>query len=312
VIGVARALSRVARGTDRASIGALMVYAAAVAVVVSLPVLRRLYTPGPPSGGAAGLPAAGASTSAPTEIDELVTAPQFATSQLERSAHVARTWEKIGGVGVNIVTVNPRPGNVNVVLGLAKGTVLSQGRFGRESFGSMVRRFRPRVAVNGTHFNLRTNAPVGALVMEGRLIYDGLSSAVLTVGEDGRVRIEYHRSKFGRDFGWAGTIRTAIGAGPMLLRNGRVTLTPHDEGFGDPSLFALARRSAVGVTPEGKLLLVTIHTPVTLNKLAYILLRLGAVDAMALDGGSSSALYSNGQFITTPSRQLTNLILVYD
>jgi exopolysaccharide biosynthesis protein len=33
---------------------------------------------------------------------------------------------------------------------------------------------------------------------------------------------------------------------------------------------------------------------------------------MALDGGSSSALYSNGQFITKPGRKLTNLILVYD
>ncbi len=311
-MGVARLNGLAGHGTDRASVGALVVYAAAVAVVVSMPALRHFVGVERAAPPAAAPPGVGPNVSAPTAIDELVTAPQFTTSQPERSAHIARTWERVGGVGVNVVTVNPRPENVNVVLGLAQGTVLSQGKFGRETFGAMVRRFRPRVAINGTYFHLRTNAPVGALVMEGRLIYDGLSSAVLTVGEDGHLRIEYHRSKFGRDFGWAGTVRTAIGAGPMLLRNGRVALTPYDEGFGDPSLFALARRSAVGVTPEGKLLLVTIHTPVTLNKLAYIMLRLGAVDVMALDGGSSSALYSNGQFITTPGRKLTNLILVYD
>jgi exopolysaccharide biosynthesis protein len=176
----------------------------------------------------------------------------------------------------------------------------------------MVRRLKPRVAINGTYFNLRNNEPVGALVMEGRLIYDGLSSAVLTIGEDGQVSIEYHRGKFGRNFGWANNVRTAVGAGPLLLQDGRVALRPHDEGFGDPSLFALARRSAAGVTSQGKLLLVTISTPITLNKLAFVMLRLGAVDAMALDGGSSTALYSNGQFITRPQRELTNLILVYD
>jgi len=310
VIGVARTTSVPGRGADRASIGALIVYAAVVAGIVALPVVRRFYMPPSPPGRSYGL--FGPYTSGPTAVDELVTAPQFTTSQPERSAHISRTWEVVGGIGANVVTVNPKPENVKVVLGLAQGTVLSQGRFGRESFGSMVRRFKPRVAINGTYFNLRTSAPVGALVMEGRLIYDGLSSAVLTVGENGQVRIEYHRSKFGRDFRWAGTIRTAIGAGPMLLRNGRIALTPYDEGFGDPSIFALARRSAVGVNAQGKLLLVTVHTPVTLNKLAYIMLRLGSVDAMALDGGTSSALYSNGEYITKPGRALTNLILVYD
>jgi exopolysaccharide biosynthesis protein len=225
---------------------------------------------------------------------------------------VNRAWRIVGGVGVNIVTVNPKARNVHIVLGLAEGTVLSEGRFGRESFGSMVRRFRPRVAIDGTYFDLRSNEPVGALVMENRLIYDGLCSGVLLVTEQGDVRIEYRTGTFGRSFGWPQEIRTAVGAGPTLLQKGRVALRPYDEGFGDPSLFAVARRSAVGVTSGGKLLLVTVETPITLNKLANIMLRIGAVDAMALDGGSSSALYSNGEFISKPSRALTNLILVYD
>jgi len=310
VTGAARTADAPGRGSDRASVGALLVYALAVAFVVAAPVLRRLYLP-PGSRYQAGT-AANSHLSDAAAVDELVIAPPFHTSQPERTPHISRTWGIVGGVGVNVVTVNPKAENVKVVLGLAQGTVLSQNRFGREDFGPMVRRLKPRVAINGTYFNLRNNEPVGALVMEGRLIYDGLSSGVLMVSEEGQVWIEYHQGKFGRNLGWARNIRTAVGAGPMLLQSGKVALRPRDEGFGDPSLFALARRSAVGVTAEGKLLLVTVETPISLNKLAFIMLRLGAVNAMALDGGGSTALYSNGQFISLPGRPLTNLILVYD
>ena len=125
MIGVARTASVPGPAGDRASIGALIVYAAAVAVVVSLPVVRRLYMPPrPPAEPSAFL---GPYYGGPTAVDELVTAPQFTTSQAERSAHVSRTWERVGGIGANVVTVNPKPDNVNIVLGLANGTVLSQG-----------------------------------------------------------------------------------------------------------------------------------------------------------------------------------------
>jgi hypothetical protein len=304
-----QAVHRRPRTGDWIAVVSLLGYALAIVLIVAVPLM---YGRSDSDEGTPPALVAASRTSRPVGAEELVLAPRYQNVQRERSPHIARTWQKIGGVGVNVVTVNPEARNVRIVLGLAKGTVLSEGTFGREAFGDMVRRFRPRVAIDGTYFNLRTNEPVGALVVEGRLIYDGLCSSALLVDEQGHVWMEYHAGKMGRNLGWQRDIRTALCSGPLLVHHGKVSLQPYDEGFGDPALFALARRSAVGIKADGKLLLVTVHTPITLNKLAHIMLRLGAVDAMNLDGGSSSALYSNGKFVTLPERPLTNLLMIYD
>jgi len=42
------------------------------------------------------------------------------------------------------------------------------------------------------------------------------------------------------------------------------------------------------------------------------MINLGAVEAMNLDGGASSALYANGSIITQPGRKLSTVLAVYD
>lgn len=306
VATAARTLPRTRGPADWAAVGALVVYAIAVAAIVAVPIARHVAAL---RGGAPG--AVPLFTSLPEPAQQLVLAPKRNVSP-ERSPQIHRDWRLIGGVGVHVVTVDPKGENVQIVIGLAQGTVLSEGKFGRESFGSMVRRLRPRVAIDGTYFHLRNNEPVGALVMEGVMVYDGLCSSALVVTEEGDAHIEHHGSIMGRYVGWPRNVRTGLCSGPTLVSHGRVHLNPYDEGFGDPALFSVARRSAVGVTPEGKLLLVVVETPITWNKLANIMLQLGAVEAMNLDGGGSTALYSNGEFIATPTRPLTNLLMVYD
>jgi hypothetical protein len=68
----------------------------------------------------------------------------------------------------------------------------------------------------------------------------------------------------------------------------------------------------VGITAHGKLLLVAVARPVTLDELAPALQWLGAAEAMALDGGRSTGLYYRGQSLVRPHRSLTNLLVVYD
>jgi uncharacterized protein YigE (DUF2233 family) len=103
-----------------------------------------------------------------------------------------------------------------------------------------------------------------------------------------------------------------IRSGPRLLQNGRSVLWPAGEGFRDPGLFVRKRRAAVGITASGKVLLVATNRPILLRTLAEHVRRLGAVDAMALDGGSSAGLYHRGKSWVVPSRRLTNLLVVYD
>ena len=98
----------------------------------------------------------------------------------------------------------------------------------------------------------------------------------------------------------------AIGAGPRLLPE----LTLVKEGFVDNAnkrdalgSNQLNARTAVGITPDGSVVLVMVaqkpsvsaNSGVSLPALADLMKTLGADKAMNLDGGSSSSFYYNGK-----------------
>ena len=93
-----------------------------------------------------------------------------------------------------------------------------------------------------------------------------------------------------------------VGAGPLLLQNGRVVLNAASEQFSKGFQQQMASRSAIATTNRGTILITAIHNRVggrgaTLTELAQILQKLGAVDALNLDGGSSTSLSLGGQLI---------------
>jgi hypothetical protein len=91
-----------------------------------------------------------------------------------------------------------------------------------------------------------------------------------------------------------------VGAGPLLIKNRQIVLNGEMEKFSPPFLQQQASRSAIARTAQGKILLVTAHHRLngkgsTLLEWAAILQALGAIDALNLDGGSSTALVIGGQ-----------------
>jgi exopolysaccharide biosynthesis protein len=93
-----------------------------------------------------------------------------------------------------------------------------------------------------------------------------------------------------------------IGAGPLLLTNGRIVVDAVFEKFNKAFGEQTASRSAIGVTSGGKLIIAATHNRAggkgaTLNELAQIMQNIGAVSALNLDGGSSTSLYLGGQLI---------------
>lgn len=103
-------------------------------------------------------------------------------------------------------------------------------------------------------------------------------------------------------------MKHAIGGGPYLVRHGRPYIDMQAQHFTSRSLGHREPRSAAGITQNGKLLLVTVDgrqkgvsVGMTLSELAYLMQKLGAVDAMNLDGGSSTQMAVYGRMINSPS-----------
>lgn len=89
--------------------------------------------------------------------------------------------------------------------------------------------------------------------------------------------------------------RYALEAGPLLLREGRYAFRPEEENFKDPRpLRAIAPQAAVAWTREGRLWLL-VSEPTTPDRLAQVLLDLGAWSALRMDGGGSAQLWVRGR-----------------
>lgn len=93
--------------------------------------------------------------------------------------------------------------------------------------------------------------------------------------------------------------RYALGAGPLLIKNRQIVLDGALEKFSPAFIKERAARSAIGRLRNGNLLLVSVQPAlgkggVTLAEMAQIMEQLGAIDALNLDGGSSTTLYLGG------------------
>jgi hypothetical protein len=101
---------------------------------------------------------------------------------------------------------------------------------------------------------------------------------------------------------------TGIGGGPTLVKNGAVAISHDEEVFWDSGIgYATANpRTAVGITSANHTILLvvdgrqTASQGVTLPELAQMLLDLGCVEAMNLDGGGSTQMAVGQQLINRP------------
>ena len=110
----------------------------------------------------------------------------------------------------------------------------------------------------------------------------------------------------------------ALGGNPLLVVGGAV-VAGEVEGRG--AFFGRHGRTAVGTTADGRLLLVVVDgrqpgysRGMTLRELADLMQRLGAQEAVNLDGGGSSQMVVNGLVATRPSdgseRGISNALVV--
>lgn len=171
--------------------------------------------------------------------------------------------------------------------------------------------------VNGVVTALQTGnseIPTDGVVLSGH----GVNRAFLSYLREGdEIAIDFQLTPSWPDQG----ISQIIGGGPRLVRDGRLVNNGEEELFRNDVLQGRAPRTAIGITADGQLLLVTVNgrqpnisVGMTLAELGRLLIELGAVQGMNLDGGGSTTMVIHDLVLNLPSdgkeRPVSNAILV--
>jgi exopolysaccharide biosynthesis protein len=166
--------------------------------------------------------------------------------------------------------------------------------------------------VNGGYFVVsgpNAGASTGAYQLDGHVISSGLGrSAIIFCRETNFVeRTEIDVVDLDRNPAPAQPSgcqpEDIVGAGPRLVRGGRVEVT--EEAFRNAA--TRHPRTAFAVTRRATLLLVTVDgrqassIGLRLDELAAELVKLGAVEALNLDGGGSTTMIVRGAIRNSPS-----------
>ncbi|MFB2772832.1 phosphodiester glycosidase family protein [Pelatocladus sp. BLCC-F211] len=93
-----------------------------------------------------------------------------------------------------------------------------------------------------------------------------------------------------------------LGAGPLLIQNRQIVLNGKGEQFSNAFVAQKAIRSGICRTTTGNLIIAAVHNRAggagpTLAEHAQLMQQIGCVDALNLDGGSSTSLYLGGQLL---------------
>ncbi|MCX7592285.1 MAG: phosphodiester glycosidase family protein [Fischerella sp.] len=122
-------------------------------------------------------------------------------------------------------------------------------------------------------------------------------SSVLALPIGSSVRIE--SSTYPAEFN---SYPNILGAGPLLVLDRQIVLDGKGEKFSDTFIAQKAVRSAICTTATGNLMIAAVHNRVggagpTLAEHAGLMQQMGCVNALNLDGGSSTSLYLGGQLL---------------
>lgn len=174
---------------------------------------------------------------------------------------------------------------------------------------SFIKREQPAVAITGTFFSPQSQKPVGDVVRDGKIVAHGWRGSAVAVDYFGRVHIV--DTRYQQAFDWL-SFRAGVRGVVRVVSNGKVAPNPQAQKFKDKRIWGRAARTAVGITKQGKLVLVATKSPVTLSELGNAMVGQGVVDAVSLDGGSSTCLYYRGNMVVAPGRKLSNMLVLHE
>ncbi|MBH5320245.1 phosphodiester glycosidase family protein [Paenibacillus sp. GSMTC-2017] len=142
------------------------------------------------------------------------------------------------------------------------------------------------------------------------LVFAGAEEKLADRFKEG-IKVDYKletKNMSGKTVGWS-RVHTAVGAGPRLVKDGKLAVNGAQEGFTEAEILkGSAARSGIIVEKDGTIIIATVPSA-TMKQWGEIMLKLGAHQAMNLDGGASSGMYGGGKVITTPGRLISNVLV---
>lgn len=113
-----------------------------------------------------------------------------------------------------------------------------------------------------------------------------------------------------------------LGAGPQLIAAGKKVFADEAARYSDSLYRQRHPRTAIGWRTDGKLILLTVDgrqkqsVGMTLDELADLMMELGCVEAMNLDGGGSTAMVVKNKIVNSPSdatgeRPVSDALLIF-
>lgn len=150
------------------------------------------------------------------------------------------------------------------------------------------------VAVDASGRVVDRSTQIMSIPYGGFVLSDTKGAPITKLNRGDLVYLQWHT----RPDQWA-DVKQAVSGGPTLIRNGKLYLDLKDENFRrNWTSNTIHARTALGVTANRHLMLLTVEGPHTLWDVAKVLKRLGCVEAMNLDGGGSTTMVLNGRIVT--------------
>jgi len=228
----------------------------------------------------------------------------LACSMLRAPAQSVRyVKQRVNNALLHLVYVDLRDPSVLVTPGVAQEV---PGK--RLSFPEFMEVNQPLAQCTGTFFDFRSGEAIGDLVVHGELIHSstGMGTALAITPDNRAVMFEPLPGEV-RD--WS-PYESVMQGGVRLIRHGMSAVDPDSQGFHDKYMCRRTHRIAVGLLSEQRLVLLGTFNDLFLPELADIMLKLGCREAMALDGGGSTAFAHHDTRVFTTYRKLANVLMV--
>ncbi|SFC76107.1 M56 family metallopeptidase [Clostridium uliginosum] len=157
------------------------------------------------------------------------------------------------------------------------------------------------VSSDGTRREGDGGTPTGSIITGGKIVYKDLKddekTDLFAITKEGKLIV----GKYSLNEISALGAEESLSFGPSLIINGEMTPLQGDGGWG------IAPRTAIGQKKDGTIIMIVIDgrslksIGATIKELQEVMFKLGAVNAINLDGGKSTAMYYDGEIINKPS-----------